>query len=405
MLPLSGVRVLDLSAIVLGPYASQILADYGADVIKIEPPEGDSTRHTGPTTEKGMGAIFMGVNRGKRSVVLDLKREDARAALLKLVDGADVFMHSIRPQKLAALGIEPDALLARNPRLVYVGLHGFGEDGPYGGLPAYDDIIQGLSGCAALMQRQTGEPQYFPTIAADKISGLVAAHAILAALFKRERTGRGGYVEVPMFESMVAFNMVEHFYGLHFDPALAAPGYPRVLAPWRRPYKTTDGFVCAMPYTDAHWRRFFTAAGRPELATDPRFTSIGERTKNIEALYETAAGIIRARSTADWLATFEALEIPGARMNTLEDLTQDEHLRATGFFAELEDRGLGHVRFPGVPVRFDREQLPVRLPPRLGQHTDEVLRAAGASVARPEQPQRAARAAPPAAAAMSDPRL
>ena len=405
MLPLSGVRVLDLSAIVLGPYASQILADYGADVIKIEPPEGDSTRHTGPTTEQGMGAIFMGVNRGKRSVVLDLKREDARAALLKLVDGADVFMHNIRPQKLAALGIDPDALLERNPRLVYVGLHGFGEDGPYGGLPAYDDIIQGLSGCAALMQRQTGEPQYFPTVAADKISGLVAAHAVLAALFKRERTGKGGYVEVPMFESMVAFNMVEHFYGLHFEPALAAPGYPRVLAPWRRPYKTTDGYLCAMPYTDAHWRHFFTAAGRPELATDPRFTSISERTKNIEALYETAAGIIRARSTADWLATFEALEIPGARMNALEDLMQDEHLRATGFFADLEDRGLGHIRFPGVPVRFDRKQLPVRVPPRLGQHTDEVLRAAGVSIGQPAQPQRAARAASPEATAISDPRL
>ena len=402
MLPLSGVRVLDLSAIVLGPYASQILADYGADVIKIEPPEGDSTRYTGPTTEKGMGAIFLGVNRGKRSVVLDLKREDARAALAKLVDGADVLVHSIRPQKLAALGIEPDALLARNPRLVYVGLHGFGEDGPYGGLPAYDDIIQGLSGCAALMERQTGTPQYFPTIAADKISGLVAAHAILAALFRRERTGKGGYVEVPMFESMVAFNMVEHFYGQHFDPALAAPGYPRVLAPWRRPYRTTDGYLCAMPYTDAHWRRFFTEAGRPELAADPRFANIGERTKNIEALYELAAEIIRTRSTAAWLATFEALEIPGSRMNSLEDLNRDEHLRATGFFAELSDEGLGRVRFPGVPVRFDRQPLPVRLPPRLGQHTEEVLREAGATGGKSERP---ARVAPDPAAAMSDPRL
>ena len=292
MLPLQGVRVLDLSAIVLGPYASQILADYGADVIKIEPPEGDSTRFTGPTTERGMGAIFMGVNRGKRSAVLDLKREEGRSALMKLIDTADVLMHSIRPQKLASLGIEPAAVLARNPRMVYVGLHGFGEDGPYGGLPAYDDIIQGLSGCAALMQRQTGEPQYFPTIAADKTSALIAAHAILAALFRRERTGQGGYVEVPMFESMVAFNMVEHFYGLHFEPALAAPGYPRVLAPWRRPYKTTDGYLCAMPYTDAHWKRFFGEAGTPEVAADPRFASIGERTKNIEALYKQAAEII-----------------------------------------------------------------------------------------------------------------
>src|SRR5205085_3989895 len=184
-LPRKGVRVLDLSSVVLGPYASQTLAEYGADVIKIEPPEGDSTRRTGPSTEPGMGAIFLGVNRGKRSVVLDLKRADARAALLELVDGADVLMHSIRPQKLAAIGLDPQALRTRNPKLVYVGLHGFAEDGPYGGMPAYDDIIQGLSGCAGLMERQSGTAQYYPTIAADKTTGLVAAHAILAALFKR----------------------------------------------------------------------------------------------------------------------------------------------------------------------------------------------------------------------------
>jgi crotonobetainyl-CoA:carnitine CoA-transferase CaiB-like acyl-CoA transferase len=383
VLPLQGVRVLDLSAIVLGPYASQILADYGADVIKIEPPEGDSTRFTGPTTERGMGAIFMGVNRGKRSAVLDLKREEGRSALMKLIDTADVLMHSIRPQKLASLGIEPAAVLARNPRMVYVGLHGFGEDGPYGGLPAYDDIIQGLSGCAALMQRQTGEPQYFPTIAADKTSALFAAHAILAALFRRERTGQGGYVEVPMFESMVAFNMVEHFYGLHFEPALAAPGYPRVLAPWRRPYKTTDGYLCAMPYTDAHWKRFFGEAGTPEVAADPRFASIGERTKNIEALYKKAAEIIATRSTAEWLAKFAALEIPASRVNSLEDLPCDEHLRETGFFTTIDDPQLGRVRFPGVPVKFDRQRPTVRMPPRLGEHTEEVLREAGAVIREP----------------------
>jgi crotonobetainyl-CoA:carnitine CoA-transferase CaiB-like acyl-CoA transferase len=374
VLPLAGVRVLDLTAVVLGPYASQMLADYGADVIKIEAPEGDTTRYTGPTTETGMGAIFLGVNRGKRSVVLDLKREEARAALMRLVDTADVFMHSIRPQKLADLGADPATLLARNPRLVYAGLLGFGEDGPYGGLPAYDDIIQGLSGCAALMQRQTGEPQYLPTVAADKISGLFAANAIMAALVNRERTSLGGYVEVPMFESMVAFNLVEHFYGLHFDPPLSAPGYPRVLAPWRRPYRTTDGYICALPYTDAHWRRFFIEAGRLELADDPRFASITERTQHIETLYEMAAGIIGTRSTAEWLATFQALEIPASRINSLEDLPHDEHLRATAFFATLDDAKLGRLRFPGVPVKFDRERPPVRMPPRLGEHTNEVLR-------------------------------
>lgn len=378
MLPLQGIRVLDLSAVVLGPYASQNLADYGAEVIKVEPPEGDSTRHTGPATEPGMGAIFLGVNRGKRSVVLDLKRPEAREALMKLVDTADVLMHSIRPQKLQAIGLAPDSVMARNPRLVYVGLHGFGEDGPYGGQPAYDDIIQGMSGCAALMERQTGEPRYFPTIAADKTCGLVATHAILAALFARERTGRGSYVEVPMFETMVAFNLVEHFYGHHFDPPQGDCGYPRVFSSHRRPYRTTDGYLCVMPYTDAHWRRFFDEAGRADAAADPRFASMAERTRHIDALYGLAAAIIATRSTAQWLECCERLEIPAARVNRLEDLERDPHLLATGFFRTIADAGMGPVRMPGPPVRFNREALPVAMAPRLGEHTEELLRAVGA---------------------------
>jgi crotonobetainyl-CoA:carnitine CoA-transferase CaiB-like acyl-CoA transferase len=378
VLPLQGIRVIDLSAVVLGPYASQNLADYGADVIKVEPPEGDSTRHTGPSTEVGMGAIFLGVNRGKRSIVLDLKRPAAREALLRLVDTADVLMHSIRPQKLAAIGLDPQALMARNPRLVYVGLHGFGEAGPYRGRPAYDDIIQGMSGSAALMERQTGQPQYFPTIAADKTCGLVATHAILAALFARERTGQGSYVEVPMFETMAAFNLVEHWYGHHFDPPQAGCGYPRLFAPHRKPYRTTDGFLCVMPYTDAHWRRFFTEAGRADAAADARFASMAERTHNIDALYRLAAEILATRSTADWVQTCERLEIPAARVNRLEDLEQDPHLQATGFFRTIEDPAMGTLRFPGPPMRIDRQPLPVRMAPRLGEHTAELLREIGA---------------------------
>jgi crotonobetainyl-CoA:carnitine CoA-transferase CaiB-like acyl-CoA transferase len=376
-LPLEGVRILDLSSVVLGPYASQILGDYGADVIKIEAPEGDSTRRTGPGREPGMAAIFLGVNRNKRSVVLDLKRPEARAALLALVDTADVFMHSIRPQKLPALGLDPETLMARNPRLVYAGLHGFAQDGPYGGKPAYDDIIQGLSGLAALMERQSGEPRYLPTIAADKTCGLVAAHAILAALFARERTGRGSFVEVPMFESLVSFVLVEHYYGRHFEPALAAPGYPRVLAPWRRPYKTLDGYVCMMPYTDAHWRQFFGEVGRPELAADARFVDIAARTRNIEALYALAGEFIGKRSTTAWLDTCERLDIPAGPMHRLEDLENDPHLAATGFFRTLHDDASGAVRFPGPGVRFDGRPLDPKMPPRLGEHTRAVLREAG----------------------------
>ena len=218
-------------------------------------------------------------------------------------------MHSIRPQKLAAIGLDPDVLRKRNPKLVYVGLHGFVESGPYGGMPAYDDIIQGLSGCAGLMERQSGHPLYYPTIAADKTSGLVAAHAILAALFRRERTGQGSYVEVPMFESMVAFNLVEHFYGLHFEPPLAPPGYPRLLNPFRKPFRTLDGYLCAMPYTDAHWKRFFIEAGESALAEDSRFTNIALRTQNISALYEIAERILATRTTGQWLDVCARLEI------------------------------------------------------------------------------------------------
>lgn len=376
-LPLDGIRILDLSTVVLGPYASQILAEYGADVIKIEAPEGDSTRRTGPSTEAGMGAIFLGVNRGKRSVVLDLKTPAGRVALLALVDTADVLMHSIRPQKLAAIGLDAPTLRARNPKLVYVGLHGFAEAGPYGGMPAYDDIIQGLSGCAGLMERQGSEPRYYPTIAADKTSGLAAAHAILAALFKRERTGQGSYVEVPMLEVMVAFNLVEHFYGQHFDPPIAGAGYPRLLNQFRKPFRTLDGYLCAMPYTDAHWQRFFIEAGEPALADDLRFAGIAARTENIEALYELADRLIATRSTAAWLEVCARLEIPASQMNRLEDLPNDAHLRATGFFETIHDPAMGTLRFPGVAVKLDGQRLPVRMPPRLGQHTAQVLASIG----------------------------
>lgn len=377
MLPLEGIRILDLSTIVLGPYASQILAEYGAEVIKIEAPDGDSTRRTGPSTEDGMGAIFLGVNRGKKSVVLDLKQPAGREDLLKLVDTADVLIHSIRPQKLATIGLEPQVLRKRNPKLVFVGLHGFAENGPYGGMPAYDDIIQGLSGCAGLMERQSGTAQYYPTIAADKTTGLVAAHAILAALFKRERHGEGSFVEVPMFESMVAFNLVEHMYGDHFEPPLAGPGYPRLLNPYRKPFRTLDGYLCAMPYTDQHWKRLFIEAGDPALAEDARFADISLRTSNIEALYEIADRIIRTRTTAQWLEVCARLEIPASKMNRLEDLQADEHLAATGFFQTLEDPAMGTLRFPGVPVQIDGRRLPLRMAPRLGEHTEEVLASIG----------------------------
>lgn len=379
MSPLAGVRVLDLSSVVFGPLASQVLADYGAEVIKIEPPGGDSTRYTGPAAEPGMAAVFMGCNRSKKSVMLDLKQSAGQAALHALLTTADVFMHSMRPQKLAGLGLDPDRLRAQYARLVYVGLHGFGENGPYAGMPAYDDVIQGMSGLADLMQRQTGEARYLPTIAADKTCALVAAHAILAALFARERSGQGAFVEVPMFETMVGFNFVEHFYGMHFTPALSGAGYPRVMAPWRKPYKTLDGHVCMMPYTDAHWRRFFDAVGQPALAQDARFATQANRTRHIAELLEILSQHVAQKDTQHWLHTCERLEIPAAPVARMDDLPQDPHLAASGFFASVQDPTMGEVRFPRSSVRFDGAQTPITMPPRLGQHTRQLLSAAGLS--------------------------
>ncbi|HYG43859.1 MAG TPA: CoA transferase [Bordetella sp.] len=374
---LAGVRVLDLTSIVFGPYAAQILADYGADVIKIEPPEGDSTRRTGPQQEPGLAAVFLGINRNKRSIVLDLKQAGARDALLALVDGADVLMHSMRPAKMARLGLDPRTLCARNPRLVYAGLYGFGEGGAYAGQPAYDDIVQGLAGVADITQRQGGTARYLPTIAADKTCGQVAAHAILAALFQRERTGLGQHLEVPMFESMASYLLVEHFYGRHLQDTPGPAGYPRVLAPWRRPYQTADGLLCMMPYTDAHWRRFFTETGHAGLASDGRFADIGARTRHIDALYEQVGGIVAGHGTAYWLALCLRLEIPAAPVNRLEDLEHDPHLQSVDFFVPLQSAAGHRYRFVRNPVRLQRSDVAPAMPPRLGEHTRQILQQAG----------------------------
>ena len=381
MKPLQGLRVLDLSSVIFGPLASQVLADYGAEVIKVEPPGGDSTRHTGPAPEPGMAAMFLGSNRSKKSIALDLKRPEARQAVQALIATADVFMHSMRPQKLAGLGVDPETLRARHPRLVYASLLGF-LPGPYAGRPAYDDVIQGMSGLADLMEQQGGEARYLPTIAADKTCGHVAAHAILAALWQRERTGEGAFVEVPMFESMVGFNLVEHFYGQHFEPPRSAPGYPRVLAPWRRPYHTADGLVAMMPYTNLHWQRFFAEVGAPQHADDPRFSDIASRTAHIAELLELASTYVRRQPTAYWLATCERLEIPAAPVARLAELRADEHLLATGFFEELQDAAMGTLRFPGVAVRFDGQRPPVTMAPRLGEHTRALLAEVGLDAAQ-----------------------
>ena len=383
--PLAGVRVLDLTAVMLGPYATQMLGDYGADIIKIESPEGDSTRATGPALEPGMASTFIGANRNKRSIVLDLKQPAAREVLLALTAQADVLVYNLRPQKMAALGLTPDVLRSRNDRLIVVAINGFAQDGPYGGRPAYDDIIQGLSGLASLSELQGQEPAYMPTVIADKTCALFTVQAILMALVARGQHGRGAFVEVPMLESMVNFTLVEHFYGALFRPPLSEPGYARLVTKWRRPYKTTDGYVCVVPYTDAHWRKFFIEAGRADLLQDPRFDGLAARTRNIDLLYAELAKCIAPRSTADWLEPCDRLDIPAAPMRRLADLEKDPHLAQTGFFTTLEDPSMGTLVMPAAPLRFDGAKAALTLPPRLGQHTTEVLSQAGLSQAAIEK--------------------
>jgi crotonobetainyl-CoA:carnitine CoA-transferase CaiB-like acyl-CoA transferase len=371
--PLEGIRILELTTVMLGPFAAQMLGDYGADVIKIEAPEGDSTRRTGPATEQDMAATFLGANRNKRSIVLDLKQADGREALLKLIDTADVLLYSMRPQKLKSLGLAPEVLRTRNPNLIVAGIHGFANGGPYEGRPAYDDIIQGMSGLAALSEMKGQEPAYLPTVVADKVCGVFATQAILMALIARTRDGHGSFVEVPMFETMTHFTLVEHFYGQHFRPPLSEPGYPRLLTPWRRPYQTLDAYVCIIPYTDQHWQQFFHAVGQPEFLNDPRFQGLAARTQNIDALYAALASHVRQESTAYWLETCQKLDIPSAPYNRLSDLEHDPQLVASGFFQQMQDPHMGTLVTTGAPLRFEGERSTPRFPPRLGQHSREVM--------------------------------
>lgn len=377
--PLAGIRILDMTTVMLGPYATQMLGDYGADIVKIESPVGDSTRATGPAVEPGMAATFVGANRSKRSIVLDLKLADARDALMVLIDSADVLVYSMRPQKMAALGLAPDVLRTRNSKLVVVAVHGFAEDGPYAGRPAYDDIIQGMCGLASLSELQGREPAYLPTVICDKACALYATQAILIALVARAQQGHGSYVEMPMFEAMVNFTLVEHFYGQHFRPPLAEAGYSRMLTVWRRPYRTTDGFICIVPYSDQHWRHFFSEAGRLTLLDDERFQGIAARTRNIDSLYSELASCVALRSTADWLATCERLDIPVAPYNRLADLEHDPQLAQTAFFTTLSDPVMGDIVTPAAPLKFNGIAAQPTMPPRLGQHTIEILQEAGMS--------------------------
>ena len=376
--PLAGVRVVDLTSVLMGPYATQIFADLGADVIKVEGPDGDTTRALPPGPSPDRGAMFMHVNRGKRCVRLDLKKPAARAALLKLCEGADVFIHSMRAKAIARLGLDYEAVRAVNPRIVYANLYGFSRSGPYADYPAYDDIVQAASGIVDLQARLSGgTPTYLATVVADKVAGLTATYAVMAALFHRERSGEGQEIEVPMFETLTAFTMAEHLGGSLFDPPLGPTGYARALAAERRPYATKDGYIATMIYTDRHWQAFFAAIGNPEWSRDPMFASLRSRTENIGTVLGLLAKELASRTTAEWMDLFQKAELPAMPIMSLEDLLHDPHLDAVGFWHE-RDTPEGRLRMPfGVPGFSATPGAPGGPGAAPGTHTLEVLREAG----------------------------
>ena len=377
--PLAGIRILDITTVLMGPYATQLLGDLGADVIKVEPPEGDIVRRIGPGRSPGMGGMFITGNRSKRSIVLDLKRPAGRDAFLRVAAGSDVLVTNIRPKAMARLGLGYADVAAANPAVVYLALVGYGQDGPYAARPAYDDLIQGASGLAALSAAAgSAEPRYAPVTLADRVVGLHAATAILSALVHRGRTGQGQQVEVPMFETMAGFVLGDHLSGLAFDPPLDAGGYGRLLAPDRRPFETRDGHVCVLIYNDGQWRRFFGLVGRPGMLDDPRFRDHGARTRHVREIYAEVAAILRTRTTAEWLAALEQADIPCAKMNGIEDLLHDPHLAATGFFRTVEHPTEGRIRTMKVPTRWSvTPPEPSREAPRLGEHGPAILAEAG----------------------------
>ena len=373
---LDGIRVIDMTSVVLGPYATQILGDYGADVIKIEPPAGDIMRYAGPMKNAGMGHIFINANRNKRSVVLDLKLAAQRDILLQLCATADVLVFNIRPASMARLGLSYEAVRAVNPGIIYAGAYGYSEGGPYSDFPAYDDLIQGAA-CMPWLMQQSGSdtPRYVPATFADRITALNLVHAIMAGLIAKFKTNKGQAIEVPMFESVLQFILGEHLAGETWQPPIAAMGHSRMLAANRKPYATADGYVCALMYNDAHWQAFLGLIGQPSLFnSDSRFTTQTERIKHIDWLYGFVAQHMKTQTTAHWLRELVAADVPAMPMMQLPDLLNDPHLCATGGWVDVPHPSEGLLRQLRPPVRMSGTPISIRRPaPTLGEHTDEVL--------------------------------
>lgn len=375
---LAGLRVLEIASMVFGPLAGQYLGDLGADVVKLEPPEGDLTRAIGPRRSPLMGSFFLSNNRSKRSIVVDLKKPEGQEVLRRLLEDTDVLLHSLRMPAALKLGLDYATLSRGNPRLIYCHVTGYGDEGVYAGRPAYDDIGQAAAGLAQLQTVVAGQPRFMPTILADKVGGLHAAIGILAAVAHRAATGEGQQVEVPMFEGLVSFNMAEHQWGYSFEPPLGPMGYQPVSTAARRPYKTKDGYLALLPYSDANWRSLFELAGEPQVMDDPRFSTFAARQKHFREVWDEVERQAARKTNAEWLALLSKADIPFSVVNTLEDLTTDPHLESVGFWTIAEHPTEGQLRFAASPVKLRGSPMRMtRMQPRLGEHTAEVLRECG----------------------------
>lgn len=382
--PLAGIRILDLTSVVMGPFATQILASLGAEVIKVEAPEGDTMRHVGPMNHAGMGNIFLQANQGKRSLVLDLKQPAALEAVIRLIARCDVLISNIRPKALARLGLDYESVRAVNPRLIHVSCCGFGQDGPYADRPAYDDLIQGAAGLPWLMsQYGADKPCYTPVTLADRVTGLHAVYSVTAALYERERSGEGQAIVVPMFEAMVQFVLGDHLGGLSFDSRNGTAGYARLLTAHRRPYETKDGHLCVLIYNDKQWKAFFAAIGQSQrFEQDARFSSQTNRAQHIDEIYAELEELMCLRTTAEWRQLLDAADIPNMPMNSPLDLLNDPHLNAVGFIKRTEHPTEGSLRTPGNPTTWSRSTCDDACPaPNLGEHSIDVLTELGYSAA------------------------
>ena len=372
--PLEGVRIIDASSILMVPYCTRLLADMGAEVIKVETINGDNTRYIGPSINNGMAAVFLNINRNKKSICVDLKTPEGRLIIYKLIKTSDVFVSNIRKVALEKIKLTHSDFEKLNPKIITANAVGFSSEGPYAGLPAFDDTIQAISGMAAYQGAYSNQPSYTSGATADKVTGIMLGMSIIGALFNREKNGKGIELEVPMMETMVDFTLVEHLYGFNFIPPKAPPIYPRQSSPNRRPYKTKDGYVAVLPYSDEQWLRFFKLVGKEEILKDSKFSSLKSRNENIDLLYHMLSEELTKQDTNYWLKSLKQSDIPAAKVNFPEEIFEDEHLQETNFFRETQHPSEGKLLYPKFPVEFKNTNNGEALhAPNLGENTKEIL--------------------------------